>query len=398
MTDNTIVWGACWYYESCYTLIQFLSNASKLLEKHYKNSIIVVFDADATRSHQQRDEVESSIQNCILIKNNINIYPNKNFGVAAIVKTAEQLNADYVAIVDPDWSVVEYSELISILLKPLVEHRADVVIPNIGDMAGRCNLLIGKPVIQLFYPEYVDTVRTAFPGICSGTVTSLQRIVSSNRYHYDWGGEWDIFALSCLHGFEIASPEIQVVNMRHRSNSSKMEDAFQIWRAVFCHITAEQLTGATESYASVSPPESPLLPFYSSSFIELSLDKQLQYMYEYNVRGTLVQLFYMVLTPIKSLLGGCIPSIDPIDMGQNPYTRGELDELSKFIPYFVSRLLWLQKVSAGELIHHANNLKGGYWSDWTCETQASAINEVCHNPDFPRLPELASPKFSYRVQ
>ena len=62
--------------------------------------------------------ITKNIDDVIIIKNNINIFPNKNYGVALISNKAFDLMADYVAIVDSDWSIKEnYSFIENILLE-----------------------------------------------------------------------------------------------------------------------------------------------------------------------------------------------------------------------------------------------------------------------------------------
>ena len=62
--------------------------------------------------------------------------------------------------------------------------------------------------------------------------SKLHSIVNDENYHFDWGGEWDIISIAINHNMKINSAFVEVENIRHRPNSSKILDGFQIWRAI----------------------------------------------------------------------------------------------------------------------------------------------------------------------
>ena len=61
--------------------------------------IPVIFDAKYDKNNNKElNYITKNIDDVIIIKNNINIFPNKNYGVALISNKAFDLMADYVAI------------------------------------------------------------------------------------------------------------------------------------------------------------------------------------------------------------------------------------------------------------------------------------------------------------
>lgn len=232
MEKRSIVWGACWFNESIDTLVAFFEKTMKSLNLMGYKVYPAIFAAKLEHNTNEIQYIKEKIENVQIIENNVNIYPNKNYGVAAIAEYAHVVKSNYLAIVDPDWNVIEYYSFISGILNPLEKEEAEIVIPNIGHEAGRSNYLVGKIAISLFYPEYVSVIKTAFPGSLIGCTEQIHKITSSKEYHYDWGGEWDIIAESIKNNYKIISLPIDVKNVRHRSNSSKILDAYQIWKAI----------------------------------------------------------------------------------------------------------------------------------------------------------------------
>ena len=216
---GSIVWGVCWLNEPPDILIRFIKNTVQAISSLGLFAYPVIFDAKYERSVDEVSHISKRLGDCLVIPNKINIYPNKNYGVAAISQFAYDLNAEYVAVVDPDWQVEEYSTFIQQLLRPLYKNHAQIVIPDIGAEAGRSNLLIGKPTVALFYPEYADIIQTAFPGSLVGLTETVHSITASTGYHFDWGGEWDVISIAASHNIKIASSPANVENTRHRSNA-----------------------------------------------------------------------------------------------------------------------------------------------------------------------------------
>lgn len=314
---SSIVWGVCWINEPTDILIRFIKNTVRAISSLGLFAYPVIFDAKYERSADEVGHILKLLGDCLVIPNKINIYPSKNYGVAAISQFAYDLNAEYVAVVDPDWQVKEYATFIQQLLRPLYKNHAQIVIPDIGAEAGRSNLLIGKPTVALFYPEYTDIIQTAFPGSLVGLTETVHSITASPNYHFDWGGEWDVISIAASHNIKIASSPANVENTRHRSNNSKSFDAFQIWRAVFSN------DDLINRYRNLHKFHDRCIPFdqFSEIFLKcrLSARDQIELINHIAVNDTQRQLLYMILYPIASILQE-INSIPPIQQsGLLPY-------------------------------------------------------------------------------
>lgn len=367
---SSIVWGVCWLNEPTDTLIRFIENTVRAISSLGLFAYPVIFDAKYERSIDEVRHISKWLGDCLIIPNKINIYPNKNYGVAAISQFAYDLNAKYVAVVDPDWQVEEYSAFIQQLLRPLHTKHAQIVIPDIGAEAGRSNLLIGKPTVELFYPEYADIIQTAFPGSLVGLTETVHSITASPGYHFDWGGEWDVISIAASHNIKIASSPANVENIRHRSNASKSFDAFQIWRAVFSN------GDIISRYENLQQFQDRCTPFdqFSEILLEhrLSAREQIELVCRIAVSDTQRQLLYMILYPIASILRE-ISSIPPIQQdGPVPYDKGEMSRVSMLAPYCVKSALLCSSHNMEEIGRSAKRLTGQFWSDWDETSQAHA--------------------------
>lgn len=367
---SSIVWGVCWLNEPTDILIRFIKNTVRAISSLGFFAYPVIFDAKYERNVDEVGHISKWIRNCLVIPNKINIYPNKNYGVAAISQFAYDLNTEYVAVVDPDWQVEEYSTFIQQLLCPLYKKHAQIVIPDIGAEAGRSNLLIGKPVVSLFYPEYTDIIQTAFPGSLVGLTETIHSITASPDYHFDWGGEWDVISIAASHNIKIASSPANVENTRHRSNVSKTFDAFQIWRAIFSN------GDIINRYENLRQFQDRCTPFdhFSEIFLEhrLSARDQIELVHRIAVNDTQRQLLYMILYPIASILRE-ISSIPPIQQGGTvPYDKEEMNRVSMLAPYCVKSALLCSSHNMEEIGQSTKRLTGQFWSDWDEASQAHA--------------------------
>lgn len=367
---SSIVWGVCWLNEPTDILIRFIKNTVRAISSFGFFAYPVIFDAKYERSVDEVSHISKRLGDCLVIPNKINIYPNKNYGVAAISQFAYDLNAEYVAVVDPDWQVEEYSTFIQQLLRPLYKNHAQIVIPDIGAEAGRSNLLIGKPTVALFYPEYADIIQTAFPGSLVGLTETVHSITASTGYHFDWGGEWDVISIAASHNIKIASSPANVENTRHRSNASKSFDAFQIWRAVF---SSDDLVNR---YGNLHKFQDRCIPFDQFSEIllkcRLSARDQIELINRIAVNDTQRQLLYMILYPIASILQE-IHSIPPIQQsGSLPYDKDEISRISMLAPYCVKSALMCSLHNIKEIGWNAKHLTGQFWSNWDEASQVHA--------------------------
>lgn len=379
MSRQSIVWGTCWLYEEKKTLCSFMKRAVGALSRMGFLVYSIVFDAMYERGKEEIEEVEKNT-GCIVIQNKIPIFPNKNYGVAVISKIAHELGTDYTAVMDSDWKVEEFDIFMKELMSPIFICNQDLVLPDISLAAGRCNVLIGKPILSMFYPEYMDIIPTAFPGAFVGRTKEVYEITSNDRYHFDWGGEWDIVAASCERGMRIASPCLGMQNVRHRSNHSKVYDSFQIWRACLENLTEERFSIAEKSQELFAPKDSFMKDVLSTS---ASATKQIESLVSISqsikLSKTQWQLAYMVLLPLAGIIDNEYMYEylvnDETDIKQ-PYEREELRQISMIVPYCVWTAIRYSGKSIAEISVNAKRCYGERWSRWDSQTKQRAMKSA----------------------
>lgn len=368
---KSIVWGTCWFNEPIETLVEFYKSSIKSLQKMNFKVIPVIFAAKCDINSEDLDYISSSIDAVIIIKNNINIFPNKNYGVALISNKAFDLMADYVAIVDSDWNIKENYSFIENILLTLIKNKYDIVIPNIGDASGRSNLLIGKTAISLFYPDYSNTIITAFPGSVVAKTSKLHTIVNDDNYHFDWGGEWDIISIAINHNMNINSAIAEVENIRHRPNSSKILDGFQIWRAILGNDDIVNRFKYLEQYDKKINPYNNI----SKTILEhdYSILEIINILEGDDATDTEKQILYMILYPIAFLTGKItkLPTIE--SSNKIPYNKKELNILSDFAIYCAK--IALSDVDIQEILNRCKTVKCKFLSEWNFDIQKQLLKE-----------------------
>ncbi len=381
MSKKSIVWGTCWLNEGREVLCSFMKSAIDILTKIGLEVHIIIFDAKYKRDEKEIEKVEEDIE-CIIIRNMCEIFPNKNYGVAIISKIAYRLGTDYIAVVDSDWKVQDFGFFINSFLRPILIEDQDIVIPDISSAAGRCNLLIGRPMLNMFYPEYADKVPTAFPGAFFGVTAKICEITLKDTYHFDWGGEWDIVANSCNMGLKIASPILGMHNTRHRSNHSKMYDSFQIWRACIENITEERFELSKKYQENMIPDDSFAEIMVST---KASASKQIEKLIDLSkntkLSKTQLQLAYMVLLPLAGIIDGAYGYENSLSLETDisqPYDRTELYHIALIVPHCVKTAIECSGKSFGMIQKNAAHCYGERWSKWTQLAQ-SKVMELADN-------------------
>lgn len=364
-----IVWGTCWFNEPIDTLVDFFVVSIKSLSLLDFDVTPIIFDAKLSYNQKEIDYIKTKIKNVIILQNCTDIFPNKNYGVALITKKANELNIKYTAIVDCDWSIKENISFVNNTVLPLINNNYDIVIPNIGQAAGRSNLLVGRTAINLFYPEYKDILLTAFPGSLVGMTSKLHKIVTDDNYHYDWGGEWDIISLAIKNNMKINSSYVDVENIRHRPNTSKILDSFQIWRAVLGNNTiVERFDNLNNCINTVKPYDglSKLLLIKDYTALEM-----IEIINNYDSSETQKQILYMILYPIAFLIGELndFPLIEYTT--SVPYDKKELNKILDLAIYCARTAL--KNCDITTIRKRCNSLKGEYLSNWTKNAQNGAI-------------------------
>ena len=369
---KSIVWGTCWFNEPIETLVEFYKSSIKSLQKMNFKVIPVIFDAKYDKNNSvDLNYITNSIDDVIIIKNNINIFPNKNYGVALISNKAFDLMADYVAIVDSDWNIKENYSFIENILLTLINSDYDIIIPNIGNASGRSNILIGKTAISLFYPDYLDTIITAFPGSVVAKTSKLCTIVNDENYHFDWGGEWDIISIAINHNMKINSAFVEVENIRHRPNSSKILDGFQIWRAILGN------NDILNRFEYLKQYDKKIIPYNDIS--ENVLEHNYSIFFFFNIlenggtTDTEKQILYMILYPIAFLTGKIIklPTIE--SNNKIPYNKEELNTISDFAIHCAKIALY--DVNVQEMLNICKTAKCKFLSKWDIEIQKRLLKE-----------------------
>ncbi len=376
MSKKSIVWGTCWLYEEREMLCSFMKSAIDILTKIGLEVYTVIFDAKYRRDEKEIEKVEEDIE-CIVISNMCEIFPNKNYGVAVISKVAYKLGTDYIAVVDSDWKVKDFGYFINNLIYPIFAENQDIIIPDISTAAGRCNILIGGPILKMFYPEYADKVPTAFPGAFIGITEKVCEITLKENYHFDWGGEWDIVANSCNMDMKIAAPMLGMQNIRHRSNHSKIYDSFQIWRACMENLTEERFELSKKFRESIIPDDSFVEVMMST---EVSASKQIEKLIELSkhtkLSKTQLQLVYMVLLPLAGIMDNEYDYENLVDLETDitqPYERAELYKIALIVPHCVQTAIDCSGKSFGMIKKSAANCYGERWSRWNQLEKAKAM-------------------------
>lgn len=368
---KSIVWGTCWFNEPIKTLIEFYKSSIKSLQKLNFKVIPVIFAAKCDINSEDLNYIASSIDDVIIIRNNINIFPNKNYGVALISNKAFDLMADYVAIVDSDWNIKENYSFIENILLTLIKNNYDIVIPNIGDASGRSNLLIGKTAISLFYPDYSNNIITAFPGSVVAKTSELHTIVNDDNYHFDWGGEWNIISIAINHNMNINSAIVEVENIRHRPNSSKILDGFQIWRAILGNDDIVNRFKYLEQYDKKINPYNNI----SKTILEndYSILEIINILEGDEATDTEKQILYMILYPIAFLTGKItkLPTIE--SNNKMPYNKEELKAILDFAIYCAKQALI--DVNVQDMINRCKTTKCVFLSDWNFRIQRQLLNK-----------------------
>lgn len=367
---NDIVWGSCWYNEPVNILIDFLKESIKSLEKLDFNVIPIVFDARFIHNENDIKTLKKEIKNIIVILNHINILPNKNYGVALITNISYKLNIKYMAIVDPDWNIKENKNFVESIILDLIDNNYDLLVPNIGTASGRSNILIGKTVIQLFYPEYINILQSPFPGAIVAKTSKLYKIVNDNDYHFDWGGEWDIISLGIRNNMNISSSFVNIEGVRHRTNVSKMQDSFQIWKAILSN------DDVIDRYNNVKRFEikDKTNRFYNLISKDNNITEIIEIINNNNPSETEKQILYMILYPLAIIIGK-MNNIPKIDIGGKiPYNKNELYSISELAIYCMK--IALENDDIKQVNIKAKHAYGKYFSNWNNYSNEKALKEA----------------------
>ncbi len=374
-----IIWGTCWFNESVETIIEFFEKTKNSLSKMNLKYSFVIFDAMYHRDIAESNIIKGKF-NCNIIQNTQPFFPNKNYGVYAIVNLAKINNADYVTVVDPDWQITDYQDFVKSFLFPLIYDNKEIVIPNIESSAGRSNYMLGVPMITLFYPEAQPIIKTPFPGTFAAITDKMQKIITADNYHFDWGGEWDIVAEAVKLNLQISSPQLGLIGTRHRSSYSKTSDAFQIWRALFQGVDQVKITTLINSNNEIDLPDNyQYLKEILSGSASQQIQKFIKYCENNEVSATVAQLYNMILLPLALILDGTdysnIKALSKFD-NLNPYIKKEISHIVAVVIYSVNEALKNSELTIPEIKKRLIDLSGGFMGDWNSSATAKAKAEI----------------------
>lgn len=376
LVDNLIrvAWGCCWFNETTEIVVNFMSSVVKSFKSKTIEIVPVVFVASLNIKEEDIIRLRTSVEKVVLLKNQINIYPNKNYGIYSIVNYAHRAKIEYMAVVDPDWSISRCNIFVETILQPVLSNEADIIIPNIGNAAGRDNKIIGRSIIDLFYPDYKDIIATPFPGSFSAITEKIFSVVSSEYYHFDWGGEWDIISYFISNNYIIKSADVDVENVRHRNNSSKVQDAYQMWRAVFSNHDIIKRFAYLSNYDDNIKDEGPLYKAIMND--SGTINEIIDVLSGMKLNSTEKQLLYMILYPLSCIINNKTYDYKVEDVSNCPYEKNQLEYIKQMAIVYIKRILGTKEINVEDLHNNAKKITGSYFGDWNNENVKRAQKDM----------------------
>lgn len=360
MNKISITLGTCWFNEDAITIIDFFKKLSMILKESNIEVNLILFDARYNHNKKDLDKIKNEIKDIKIILNKTNIFPNKNYGISLITKES---NTEYIAVIDPDWQIKDYKLFIKNLINGL--EKNDILIPNIKEASGRSNILIGYTAVTLFFPEYKEILKSPFPGALVAKREKLLEIVNDKKYNFDWGGEWDIIALAIEKQMKISSVEVDVIGIRHRTNKSKMNDSFQIWKSILSNkYVIKRINKRIDDF---------------SEFKNINLYKKLKNANEINemidiletkkFSKTEKQFLYMVIYPL-AVFYNKIDNIEKVpEFNGLPYDKKELFNISNCIIYLTKKIILKEYLNKNN-----KEIISQYYSKWNKKNMNEALN------------------------
>lgn len=361
MNKTSITWGTCWFNEDAINVIEFFKKSSRILKDNNFNVELILFDARFNHNYEDIKKIKEEIKDIKIILNKTNIFPNKNYGVAAIAKESKKINTDYIAIIDPDWCINDMDGFIKQLTKNL--KNADVILPNIKGASGRSNMLIGNTAISIFFKEYKNIIKSPFPGAIVAKTEKLFEIVKDKKYNFDWGGEWDIIAIALEKQMNISSVDVDVIGVRHRTNKSKMNDSFQIWKAILSNEYV--INKINKNYDN---KEYNNLNIYRKLKDITDIKEMTKILENGKFSKTEKQFLYMILYPI-AVFYNKIDSIPEVkEFIGIPYQKEELYNISNCIIGITNKIILKEYKNTNNIISNST-----FYSKWNANNMREAL-------------------------
>ena len=194
------------------TVGEVVKTAKKL---SYVNEIIVVNDGSS-------DNTEEEAKNAGAIV--INHKTNQGKG-SAIETGVKHATGDILAFIDADISNLT-SKKIDIMIKPIIEGKADITKTKFSRQSGRVTELTAKPLLGLFFPEV--NFEQPLSGQFAGRRTSLNKV----KFEKDYGVDVGIVLDADVHGIKIEEVDIGSIEHDMSPLSSLNEMANEVVRTI----------------------------------------------------------------------------------------------------------------------------------------------------------------------
>lgn len=194
------------------TVGEVVKTAKKL---SYVSEIIVVNDGS-------NDNTEDEAKNAGAIV--INHKTNQGKG-SAIETGVKHATGDILAFIDADISNLT-SKKIDVMIKPIIEHKADITKTKFSRQSGRVTELTAKPLLGLFFPEV--NFEQPLSGQFAGRRTALNKV----KFEKDYGVDVGIVLDADVHGIKIEEVDIGSIEHDMSPLSSLNEMANEVVRTI----------------------------------------------------------------------------------------------------------------------------------------------------------------------
>ncbi|MCQ2978007.1 MAG: glycosyltransferase [archaeon] len=194
------------------TVGEVVKTAKKL---SYVSEIIVVNDGSG-------DNTEEEAKNAGAIV--INHKTNQGKG-SAIETGVKHATGDILAFIDADISNLT-SKKIDVMIKPIIEHKADITKTKFSRESGRVTELTAKPLLGLFFPEV--NFEQPLSGQFAGRRTALNKV----KFEKDYGVDVGIVLDADVHGIKIEEVDIGSIEHDMSPLSSLNEMANEVVRTI----------------------------------------------------------------------------------------------------------------------------------------------------------------------
>lgn len=173
------------------TVAEVVKTTKKL---SYVNEIIVVDDGSSDNTKEEAKEAGAIV-----------ISHKENKGKGSAIKTGvKHATGDILAFIDADISNLT-SKKIDIMIKPIIEKKADITKTKFSRESGRVTELTAKPLLSLFFPEL--NLEQPLSGQFAGRRSSLSKM----KFEEDYGVDVGIVLDADIHGIKIEEVDIGAI-------------------------------------------------------------------------------------------------------------------------------------------------------------------------------------------